>query len=246
MRSLQTGTNASDDRMPGNQIKDASAASLRTAINLLISLLLVAAMSIETRSEPLTVLELKKLMDTSPIRFSLGRVQYQMPKNYLVGMSNWNGGEQLSVEIKVAYPGFLPFSDGTKACFLNRERCRTIQFGILPEGVHSSKVAFESAANSSKAPLLRRQDGYEYFSRGPKTARLDYYHKSLADREFYFWCNSDSVVGDRIVYGSCLVSTRTRAGTIIRYRFSREHIQDADVVDSGLRNLVDSFVVGEK
>lgn len=188
----------------------------------------------------------ENLMDTSPIAFSIGDVAYRMPRNFLVGMANWSGGPQESVDIKVTYPALAPFNEQTKDCFLREEHCKTIQLTLLPRNVRAADEYFEGSRKNFESSLPKIQDGFEVFDVGPQVARRQYFRKVLSDRTLYFWCNSDDLVSGRKVYGVCQSYTRTRAGTIIRYRFSRRDIPAAVAMDSSLRDLIDSFVIGPK
>lgn len=182
-------------------------------------------------------IELRKLMEETPIEFSIGKLRYQVPKNYLVRMTSWVGGPQESASLKVKYPGLAPFSEKTKACFLRQETCRTIQFTISSELSTSSDQIFDAieARNSRHSVRRDSSDGYDIVHIGPEDARTRYYSKQLPDRKFYFWCS----------VGGCQVFTRIRSGAVIVYRFPEKEIASAESVDTALRDLVDSFVVGK-
>ena len=190
------------------------------------------------------IFENRMSMDTTPVEFSIGETHYKIPRNYLFTMDNWAGGPQELVSLRVEYPGLLPFSEKTKACFLGERLCRRIEFAIVTAQFQSGEEHFPSLRH-----LFHDQkpeegpSGLELYTIGPESARIEIYRKVLADHTLVFDCNVFDNHG--VKDGVCQVLTRTRHGGIINYRFSRQELKNAAAVDIGLRNLVDSFVTGE-
>ncbi len=178
-------------------------------------------------------------METTTIELSVGSVRYKIPRNYLFEMDHWDGGPQESVSLRVRYPDFKPYSEETKRCMLKQEPCRILEFHITLPQLPSDDRGFESMRD-----LFRNRTpdagpfGFELYH----LAQNEYYRKALPDRVFAFSCFPFDNHG--IPDGICQAHTRARCNGVVAYFFSRQQLEDAERVDTGLRDLVDSFAVG--
>jgi hypothetical protein len=182
---------------------------------------------------------------TTPVRFSVGAVQYVVPRNYLVRMSNWSGGVQGSASLRVTFPGFQPFGKETEACFARDFHarppgCTLISFDIEPANVRSNyrfKNAIAGARGPSPAPF-----GFEVYQLGPDNARIDIYRKTDATgREIIFDCVGVAVDATTPRHGWCTAFAYTSGGGLVHFTFPPDRLGDAESMERGLLALADSF-----
>jgi hypothetical protein len=53
---------------------------------------------------------------TTPVEFSIAGTVYRVPRNYLITMSNWAGGPQEFVTMRVNSPRLTPLTEATRQC----------------------------------------------------------------------------------------------------------------------------------
>lgn len=181
-------------------------------------------------------------MDTTPIEFDIGGGHYRIPRNYIYQMDHWGGGPQQIVSLRVVYPGFKPFGPETKDCMLRKKRCRIYEL-ILEDRFPTIEDGFKENDKLFNKPYPQHGPyGFQLFTIGPVIARGESYRKIINGNQIIFECVSDN---PEERYTVCHHVVRTRSGATIFYFFSFDELQDAVVVDAGLRDLVDSFSVGK-
>jgi hypothetical protein len=60
---------------------------------------------------------------TTPVEFSVAETVYRVPRNYLITKSNWAGGPQAFVIIRVNGPHLTPLTEAIRQC-LSGDRSR--------------------------------------------------------------------------------------------------------------------------
>jgi hypothetical protein len=188
-------------------------------------------------------------VDTYPVEFSIGKISYRMPRNYLTTMANWNGGPQEGfATITVNIPDMKPFSADTQICFqakpLDRPPgCEPLAFRLYNTNGTSADQAFTNMSGSfhSQAPM-EGPSGFEKYEIGPDNARIEYYRKVENGTTRVYSCQIFDNHGQRD--GLCRpVSDRTATGAFIGYFFNLRHLSDIFQIDADLRKLVESFTV---
>jgi hypothetical protein len=201
---------------------------LTHAVCVLLALCILLLQSLNFRAGA-DLFENRMSMDKTPVEFSVGPVQYRIPRNYLFKMDNWTGGPQRLVSLRAQYPGFAPFSQETEACFSKHMPCQLIEIHL---GVPDSGETPEQA-----------EFGYERYKSGPDTARVDFYRKVLANRKLIFMCQPFDNRGNPD--GVCSSIIRIQSGGQVSYFFSLRQLGEAQDLDAGVRSLVESFIVGD-
>ena len=186
--------------------------------------------------------------DTTPIEFTVGGIHYRMPRNYLVTMGNWNGGEQGLVGIRVNLPGLEPITPETRDCFekgslAGTPGCDPILFWINSPGGVSADEAFVNSRN-----IYRNQEpieapfGYEKYEIGPENARSERYRKVEDGRTLLYTCQIFENHGKRD--GLCSpTGDRVSSGAVIQFYINLRHLVDIDQIDANLRKLVEQFTI---
>ncbi|RKP44404.1 hypothetical protein [Trinickia fusca] len=176
--------------------------------------------------------------DTTPVEFSVGSGHYRMPRNYIFQMTNWRGGPQGTVSLRVVYPGFKPFGPDTQDCMLRKIRCRIYEI-VMVDDFYTSEETFDSRNRYPK----RGPYGFELFEVGPDDARVEYYRKKFKGEMIFFDCIVNDIRGVRNAI--CHHVERIGSGSFISYYFTRnEELADASEVNEGLRKFIDSFSAG--
>lgn len=189
-------------------------------------------------------------VDTFPVEFSIGKISYRMPRNYLTTMANWNGGPQEGfATLTVNIPDMKPFSADTQICFqakpLDRPPgCEPLQFRLYGTNGPSADQAFTNMSGlfHSQAPI-EGPSGFEKYEIGPDNARLEYYRKIENGTTRVYSCQIFDNHGQRD--GLCRpISDRAAQGAFIEYFFNLRHLGDISQIDAGLRKVVEDFTVG--
>ena len=189
------------------------------------------------------IFENRLSLETRLIEFSVGPVRYRVPRNFLFEMDNWTGGAQQLVSLRVKYPGLVPLTEETKPCFLKQVHCQLLEFHIEKPNDRSTEAFF-----LDRRFLFHSQTpeagpfGYEIYKVGPDNARMEYLRKVLPDRTILFTCQPFDNRGQPD--GVCQSFIRTRSGGQVSYFFSVRQLGEADEIQAGLRDLVDSFAIG--
>ena len=187
--------------------------------------------------------------DTYPVEFSIGKISYRMPRNYLTTMANWNGGPQDGfATITVNIPDMKPLSADTQISFqakpLDRPPgCEPLAFRLYNTNGPSADQAFTNMSGlfHSRAPM-EGPSGFEKYEIGPDNARLEYYRKVENDTTRVYSCQIFDNHGQRD--GLCQpIGDRAATGAFIGYFFNLRHLGDISRIDADLRKLVEGFTV---
>jgi hypothetical protein len=186
--------------------------------------------------------------DTTPVEFSVGGVQYRMPRNYLIKMENWNGGPQALVSVRVNLPDLKPLTEETRTCFtiLPTARppgCDPFEFNIEARGMFSADEAFANVRDlfHSQKPI-EGSFRYEKYEVGPEDARVEYYRKVEDGRTLLYSCQIFDNHGKRD--GVCdTIGDRVSTGGELAFHFFLGQLADIDKIDASLRRLVESFTM---
>jgi hypothetical protein len=135
-------------------------ASLRLSSRLLFALFLVGASAPSADADDPTLssgrTEFEKALqgtrprptlDPTVVTFSIGGIQYRIPRHYLTTMDNWSGGPQSLVTVRVNLPDMNPLTEETRACFSAAPSsrppgCEPLSFTINEPGGPSADEAF--------------------------------------------------------------------------------------------------------
>jgi hypothetical protein len=187
--------------------------------------------------------------DDSPIAFSIGNVQYRVPRNYIVWMDNWNGGPQTLVRFKVTYPKFEPLNDKNTPCMslaplYRPPGCVPFEFWITDgESLPTDEQQFNNTRDlfHSQTPLLGPY-GFELYEMGPENARINTYRKQTSEHVLIIQCFLRKPEGDVKHNPVCTNHSRIVNGNELAYRLYGDELKDAEQIDEGFRVLINSFV----
>jgi hypothetical protein len=190
----------------------------------------------------------EKINDVIPanenlIELNIGNAKYRIPRNYISRMSDWNGGPQTYVIIRVTYPGLKPFGAEARVCAHQRASCRTYEVtlrdkaNIRQDGIFG-KEGPEHPERGEPGPY-----GFTLFAEGEENARWNLYRKTVSGSVFVFVCPSSRVGGK--IYAVCAREAHASSGATLTYIFGENQLRDAIDVDQSLRKLVDGFFVGK-
>jgi hypothetical protein len=187
-------------------------------------------------------------LETYSVEFSVGGINYRIPRNYLTTMDNWNGGPQGLVTVTVNLPDLKPLSRDTLACFTAKppdrpSGCEPFSFRINGTGGPSADEAFANMRHlfHSQVPI-EGPFGFEKYEIGPENARLEYYRKIENGQTHVYGCQIFDNHGQRD--GLCDPnSDRVATGAIIKFFFNLKHLHDIGEIDTNLRKLVEGFTL---
>lgn len=187
-------------------------------------------------------------LETNPIEFSVGRVHYRMPRNYLTTMDNWSGGPQGLVTVTVNIPDMKPLSVETQACFTVKATdrppgCEPLSFTINAGSVVS---AGEALTNIKRLFHFQHPEtflyGFQMYKIGPENAGTEFYTKFANGRRLLFACQIFDNHGKRD--GLCdPVGDRLPTGAALHFFIALRHLKDIAQIDDKLRNLTEEFTV---
>ena len=187
-------------------------------------------------------------LKTNPIEFSVGRVHYRIPRNYLTTMDDWSGGPQGLVTVTVNIPDMKPLSAETRACFTTKatERpsdCEPLSFTINAGSVVSAAEALTNIKNLTHNQNPKTSSyGFQIYKVGPESARTEYYTTSENDRILLYACQIFNNHGKRD--GLCdPVGDRLPTGAAIHFFIGLRHLKDITQIDTRLRRLTEEFTV---
>jgi hypothetical protein len=207
-------------------------------------------------------------MDTKPVYFDMGTFKYKVPRNYIIDM-----GEGL-VTIKATFPGFHPLTDKTADCLTKPylylpKGCFPVTFwfevgktlGDPPKKFVVNGETFTDVdewhfKNASK--IFRSQKpkqgpaGFEMYEAGRDIVQTETYRKKSKLHTILIHCymhgvmDEDGVEDKNAQTCSNLHSPLPRGGAV-SYRVRHDQLSDVERIDTGIRNLLSSFIVkGEK
>jgi hypothetical protein len=110
---------------------------------------------------------------TTPVEFTIAGTVYRVPRNYLITMSNWTGGPQEFVTMRVNGPHLTPLTEATRQCLsgdrfalsaeimigpASRIGCMPFEFDLAdPDGREASGVTAEREIEKIR-PLARAKE----------------------------------------------------------------------------------------
>jgi hypothetical protein len=187
--------------------------------------------------------------DTTPVEFSVGDVRYKVPRNYIEWMDNYKGGPQVIVKCKATFPGFEPLTDKTEQCLRTRARepqgCIPVRFliDVLGDTFPTDEDVFERRLRRYKVKTATLDaNGFEVYKSGK--GRL--YRKKTAKHTLFFSCRlrDDEELIRTMGKGPCNVrSVLPGNKNALIYTFQYERVNDAEAIDNGIRQLLDSFTI---
>jgi hypothetical protein len=189
--------------------------------------------------------------ETTPVEFSVGGVHYKVPRNYIQRMDNYKGGPQVIVKFAVTFPGFEPLTDKTEQCILHTkttepQECVPVRFliDVLGDTFPTDEDIFERRLRlyKDKTPTLDA-NGFEVYKGG--NGRM--YRKKTAKHTLVFTCSlrEDDELIRTMGKGSCRVysSPLPENKAALIYTFQYERVNDAEQIDNGIRQLLESFTI---
>jgi hypothetical protein len=187
-------------------------------------------------------------LDTTPIVFSVGGINYRVPRNYLTTMYNWSGGPQGLVTITVNLPDLKPLSEETRPCFtakpLDRPPgCEPFSVRISGTGGPSADDVFANMRPLFRSPVpIKGPDEFDKFEIGPDDHRIEYYIKVENGHTRLYSCQISDNHGRRD--GVCHPDAdRVSSGAVIQFFFSLRYLKSITQIDANLRNLVEKFTL---
>lgn len=181
-----------------------------------------------------------------------GSTHLRIPSNYLTLVGPWN--ENLAAylnaaHVEVALPQFQPYELKNKAIFFDdkmgfQEIVRIFiaynpsyryknNFEYLDEVVMRGGGRLELESNSSDASKLNAY-------RSSKPDISEYFYKKISpERLFFATCDIPAKTQPRIAF--CEVSERLPGDVIVKYRFSRSHLEEWRAIDAKVFELINSF-----
>jgi hypothetical protein len=200
---------------------------------------------------------------TTSVEFSIAGTLYRVPRNYLITMSNWAGGPQEFVTMRVNGPHLTPLTEATRQCLsgdpfalsaeimikpASRSGCMPFQFDLAdPDGREASGVTAEQEFEKIP-PLAQSQgalvgpSGFEKYEFVLNDARMEAYRKVEGGRTLLYVCAVSDDHGRRD--GVCRpIGDRPTAGAELNFVFSLSMLGVIGEIDANLRRLVDGFAV---
>jgi len=187
-------------------------------------------------------------LNTTPVEFSVGGIQYRVPRNYITSMADWNGGPQPLVTLTVNIPNLRPLSQDTLICFTQKATlrppgCEPFPFDIEATGMVSADEAFANSQSLSHSQQpIEGPFGYEKYEIGADNSRIEYYRKIEGGRTLLYTCQIFDNHGERD--GICTpIGDRVSTGGTLHFFFNLRHLSDIAEIDASLRTLTERFTV---
>jgi hypothetical protein len=200
---------------------------------------------------------------TTPVEFSIAGTLYRVPRNYLITMSNWAGGRQEFVTMRVNGPHLTPLTEATRQCLsgdpfalsaeimikpASRTGCMPFQFDVAdPDGREAAGLPLKKSSRRS-GPLAQSQravvgpSGFEKYEFVLNDPRMEAYRKVEGGRMLLYVCAVSDAHGRRD--GVCRPKgDRPTAGAELNFVFSLSMLGVIEEIDASLRRLVVSFAV---
>lgn len=185
----------------------------------------------------------KMSMDTTRIDITVNGDRFLIPRNYLVEMSDWSGGNQKDgVSLRVVYPGLNPYSAETADCMSRKIKCRIYDVHFSPTGDFSSERGIENIIKLSEHPAGRQGPyGFWMYEVGEKKHRIDFFQKEISGNKIVFDCQLYDIEGKN--GGVCHHFSHTKTGRVsLSYFFEmNDGLKDAVEVDRAITDLVNNF-----
>lgn len=189
-------------------------------------------------------------MDTTPVVVDIVGVKYKIPRNYIIYMSEWNGDPGL-IKLRVTFPGFQPLNDATKDCLTKPAAyrpagCVPVDFILQGHGADDDERHFKNGSRLFRSQIPKvGPNGFEMYETGSDNtgnARMETYHKKLADHTLLFNCFMHDNNGKRS--GICDNGTSTTPdGTGLFLGINYNQLKDVEQIDQGIRKLVKSLAI---
>lgn len=199
--------------------------------------------------------------DTTPIEFTVGNVRYKVPRNYIIKMYRHKSGGQSLVEFKVTFPGFQPLTDETETCMTRTAAyaydsvdCIPIRF-LVSSG--SKRLTEEERFNNALKTLRNPQpapgpgefekfEGPHKINQNPSNGKnkIVLYKKMTEKHLLWFSCYFTKW-DDGKETGVCtnFFSPLPGGDNSMEFAINFAHLKDAETIDTGLYNLLESFTV---
>jgi hypothetical protein len=172
------------------------------------------------------------------IEIKLGKIKYSIPREYVREPFGHSG-----IVLHVKYPGFGPVDNENCPQFPHAEdtKCRSIRLWVSIDYGLGTEDGFENQKNHffDKSPK-KGPYGFDLYFQGPEEARQNWYTKKVNDFFLVFRCDFDKDQKNAL----CSANSSTRTGLSLSYNFPIDKLNEAEDVDIGLRNLLDSFADG--
>ncbi len=189
---------------------------------------------------------------TQVVTFSIDKVIYKVPRNYIINMDDWSGGPQQLVVFRVTYPGFRPLDPSTRRCleasvsFSGRE-CAPMDFIISRGYSVSDEKSFENRRDlfRSQVPKQLRSTGFEEYETGSDDARIVTFRKREGDHWLLFDCDHGVSFGTSnngpFERAPCHLASRLPNGNELIYHFFEGQLAVIADKDIGIRRLIHQF-----
>jgi hypothetical protein len=186
-----------------------------------------------------------------------------VPRNFLITMSNWAGGPQEFVTMRLNGPHLTPLTAATRLCLsddpfalsaeimirpASRTGCMPFEFDVAdPDGREASGVTAEQEFEKIR-PLAQSQgalvgpSSFEKYEFVLNDARMEAYRKVEGGRMLLYVCAVSDDHGRRD--GVCRpMGGRPTAAAELNFVFSSSMLGVIQEIDAGLRRLVDGFAI---
>jgi hypothetical protein len=202
-------------------------------------------------------------LDTTPVEFGIAGTIYRVPRNYLITMSNWTGGPQEFVTMRVNGSDLTLLTDATRQCLsgdpfalsakimirpASSAGCMPFQFDIAdPDGRKANGVTAEQMFEKirpqahSQTPLVG-PSGFGKYEFGLDDARMEAYRKVEDRRTLLYVCSvsEDHHTRDGVCYP---IGDRPTAGAELNFVSSLSALGEIEEIDANLRRLIDGFAL---
>lgn len=197
----------------------------------------------------------QQLTNTTVVWFSVGNVNYRVPRNYISGMNNYNGGPQEMVTFKATYPGLEPLSDKTRQCLTQPRAywppgCIPLTFWIDggAEKVGMPVISDDDHFNNSTrgytgAIVKQTPNGLTLYQYGSGLKRSDIYRRKTESHNLFITCDYFDNHGKRDAICKNYYSPLPDGDNSLSYRLDLDQIDNAEKIDDGMRSLIASFTV---
>jgi hypothetical protein len=203
-------------------------------------------------------------LDRAPVQFSIAGTVYLVPRNFLIAMSDWAGGPQEFVSMRVNGPRLTPLTKATRRCLLDDPfapsakimieppspvtGCMPFEFDIAdPDRREASGVTAEQEFEKVR-PLVDSQEyqagpfGFEKYEFSLNGARMEAYRKVEGGSMVLYVCAVSDDQARR--QGVCRpVGDRLTTGAELGYAFSLSMLGVIGEIDADLRRLVEDFAM---
>lgn len=186
--------------------------------------------------------------DKTPVYLVLGGIEYSIPRNYIISLSNWNGPKQSFIGLRVTFPELKPFTSETESCFVTDHRnhpsnCALLEVSIMGIGPPSVDQIFENLRHifNNQVPLSG-PSGLEMYETGKPIVLYNTYR--VGDRKPHSLYECILAPQEIIRMTVCSVTgDATAHGPGLHYFFPKNYLDKIEIIDSNLRKIIDEFVI---